>query len=327
MSSFSRRLVLCFTFIQCLTIGDATQTCYWPDGSIAESGAGLPCGSNNEVSHCCSERDACLENGLCYGTGVGVPYRGSCTDQNWNSTKCPKLCNDRTSISSVSCHPVILPLPVLSSAFPHLLLVFSSTMYNTPELIWKHSAVMSNTWANLINCPANGQFWCGDLKDPGPCATGTSASYYTWPSPTGIQTVLGLKDQSPQAVPTSTGVNTAVAVAATGSTPAPTSVVSHSGVNTATAVGAGVGVPLGILVVGLLTLLFWRERRKMAGQRASTDGTFTEDQKAYERRPIAQRRGLINEKEGQMVAAELPDQQEEHSQELDGRSHPALQGR
>lgn len=75
-------------------------TCYYPDGSIAESH--VPCnadavsGTDNASACCLGYGDAyCTVNGLCNYRGGLI--RASCTDSTWKSLKCPRQCtNGRT---------------------------------------------------------------------------------------------------------------------------------------------------------------------------------------------------------------------------------------
>lgn len=74
----------------------ASASCYYPSGSIAP--ADIPCNHNpTEDSACCGQGFICLSNGLCQNPLVaagefGLYSRGSCTDQSWTSSQCPKFC-------------------------------------------------------------------------------------------------------------------------------------------------------------------------------------------------------------------------------------------
>ncbi|KAI1000908.1 hypothetical protein K3495_g7290 [Podosphaera aphanis] len=71
--------VLSVNFVQSLS------TCWYPDGNTIDQ-THVPCNqTSNAPSACCAPQDGC-SGGLCvsiYGT-----YRGSCTDQSWNSPNC-----------------------------------------------------------------------------------------------------------------------------------------------------------------------------------------------------------------------------------------------
>lgn len=72
------------------------QTCYFPDGSVADRDT--PCNSNATnygVSACCAHMDICLDNHLCLAqSGEEVITRGTCTDRTWQSSGCSQYCAD-----------------------------------------------------------------------------------------------------------------------------------------------------------------------------------------------------------------------------------------
>ena len=47
------------------------QTCYWPDGTVPLQSEGYVNCFLNQDSHCCLSSEACLSNGLCYGSRHG----------------------------------------------------------------------------------------------------------------------------------------------------------------------------------------------------------------------------------------------------------------
>lgn len=66
-------------------------TCFYPDGS--PDFYAVPCASEGE-SHCCRNSSGiCLSNGHCmdYLQPFAI-WRGSCTDETWGSSSCPKVC-------------------------------------------------------------------------------------------------------------------------------------------------------------------------------------------------------------------------------------------
>ena len=120
---------MCFYYLTCALVGSprylvlAQQSCYWPNGSDANSTAS--CSSTEDIV-CCQPGDVCLSNGLCYGPGQGTvrskhyssrfdpqfsmsgksqilnerkkTYRSACTVRDWsNRTVCPMaVCNGIT---------------------------------------------------------------------------------------------------------------------------------------------------------------------------------------------------------------------------------------
>ncbi|KAF2738564.1 hypothetical protein EJ04DRAFT_509453 [Polyplosphaeria fusca] len=93
--ALSSRIGLCFLALLTGFFARADSTCYYPNGA---ENRGLPCNSNATVSACCGPGFICLSNGLC-SPGPETQrnyrydfYRSGCTDQSWNSTKCPQFC-------------------------------------------------------------------------------------------------------------------------------------------------------------------------------------------------------------------------------------------
>ena len=78
-----------------------SQSCYYPDGSIAVNDT--PCSSSATGTVCCGPGFACLENRVCQVTTEAQEadpnlnkkifyVRGSCSDQTWASPGCPNFC-------------------------------------------------------------------------------------------------------------------------------------------------------------------------------------------------------------------------------------------
>jgi hypothetical protein len=62
------------------------STCYYPNG-VTEPNH-VPCNQTiTGASACCDPLDACSTSGICLGRS-GWDYRGSCTDQTWDSANC-----------------------------------------------------------------------------------------------------------------------------------------------------------------------------------------------------------------------------------------------
>ncbi|CAD6501895.1 BgTH12-02140 [Blumeria graminis f. sp. triticale] len=90
---------------------DAASTCWYPDG-VTSDPSHVPCNQTiNTASACCNSHDAC-SSGLCvsmYGA-----YRGTCTDQSWNSPNCgsrewPQCITDPSTRRKYSQSTSILP--------------------------------------------------------------------------------------------------------------------------------------------------------------------------------------------------------------------------
>lgn len=74
--------------------------CYDIDGDQTTGPFDLVCDSEAEVSFCCSPNMTCFSNGLCGANLTQFPedltpyYTSKCTDSSWNSSACPKICNN-----------------------------------------------------------------------------------------------------------------------------------------------------------------------------------------------------------------------------------------
>ncbi len=66
------------------------QECFYPNGDPAISDD-HPCSLDGH-STCCPLNWQCLSNGLCYLEKEGYLGRYTCTDQTWESDKCPQIC-------------------------------------------------------------------------------------------------------------------------------------------------------------------------------------------------------------------------------------------
>ena len=81
-----------------LPIARASQ-CYNPDGTTPKNDF-YPCNGTAEVTHCCSDAEACLSNGLCFMKWDTSVNTGLCTDQSWANSACFQPCLECKSIQS-----------------------------------------------------------------------------------------------------------------------------------------------------------------------------------------------------------------------------------
>lgn len=89
MANLSRTLLLfSLCFIKFIT---AAGQCYFPNGD--STNGDFPCDPDADDSPCChgGQGSACLTNKLCRGPD-GNTIRGSCTDQDWESSECAHYC-------------------------------------------------------------------------------------------------------------------------------------------------------------------------------------------------------------------------------------------
>lgn len=74
-----------FVFIFLIKYVQCLATCWYPDGNTIEP-SHIPCNqTTNAPSACCAPQDGC-SSGLC--VSIFGAYRGSCTDQSWDSPNC-----------------------------------------------------------------------------------------------------------------------------------------------------------------------------------------------------------------------------------------------
>ncbi|KAI9730704.1 MAG: hypothetical protein M1834_005673 [Cirrosporium novae-zelandiae] len=85
-------------FLGATLLPSVLATCYFPDGT--ESSTDVACDSGVTDSFCCYKGQACLSTKICLTNpddAVPVYARGTCTDQNWESSACPNFCLDTQS--------------------------------------------------------------------------------------------------------------------------------------------------------------------------------------------------------------------------------------
>lgn len=87
-------MLLIFIFFLTLHTTYASPSCYYPSGDHASTD--VPCSQSGD-SVCCGQGFICLSNGVCQNPLLisnepGLYSRGSCTDQTWNSSQCPRFC-------------------------------------------------------------------------------------------------------------------------------------------------------------------------------------------------------------------------------------------
>ncbi|TVY48411.1 hypothetical protein LOCC1_G001546 [Lachnellula occidentalis] len=216
-------------FIACV---NAAATCWYPDNKTSEP-KHVPCNQTiSTASACCDPNDSCSVSGFCLGQS-GWTYRGSCTDQSWDSTNCPNK--------------------------------FEQCLKN-PD-----TQALESYWAAIWSCADP-----GSAPDKFCCGFGTASccnSSFTLGT-TGVAFKPGLDAyvQSISAAAVSSAMATAMASTSIGTTASPAAQATASqsveanctgtSGDLGTKIGVGVGVPLGVLAVGVLSFLFWRESRR-----------------------------------------------------------------
>ncbi|CAG8975010.1 hypothetical protein HYALB_00012143 [Hymenoscyphus albidus] len=225
----TRYIVPLILFI--LSSTTALDQCFYPDGKTVDP-QHVPCNqtagiATNTFSSCCSRPDACTTSGLCLGS-AGWVYRGSCTDASWASPNCAK------QFPKCNTHP-------------------DGTLY-TSYAVLKTCAARSAMWAPEYCCGENG------VENPDCCQNNFTLGITGTAYQPGNDVVMARRLASL----TSGAAATVTATLGPTSTAGLTASSESSGMDLGTKVGLGVGIPLGVLVLGALALMFWREKRKNA---------------------------------------------------------------
>ncbi|OCL09161.1 hypothetical protein AOQ84DRAFT_27995 [Glonium stellatum] len=220
------------------------QSCHFPDGTV--SGLDVPCNPSALVSACCYSDQACLSNGLCVSDPLNdtlkAYHRGTCTDQNWESSACPLFCelpaNDGTPVFSCNttsdeyccydnckCNSAYETMSF--SGQPYTLTIIGEAYTNT------HVSTTSASSAASSGLSSAGSSSAGPI--------GASAS-----------TTGSVASSTTSATPTNTSSSTSSS--------------SHS---TAIGVGVGVGVGGALLVLGGVAAMWYFRRRKSGGYKTA----------------------------------------------------------
>ncbi|MCJ1470029.1 hypothetical protein MMC07_008674 [Pseudocyphellaria aurata] len=275
-------MILAYLIVSSITIA-AEETCYFPNGrptkDIQKDVSYYPCREGN--STCCVVNEACISNGLCYGSKIDMTYRGACTNPDWIG--CPDYCNS-----------------FRSDGFANL---------------WKCPLTGASVTAGTGN---DGYYWwCGRLSALA-CQNGTDARIF--PVNGGeLQTIIEAP-ASTSLTTTSTSSTTASISSSPASivesprltiTATPTATVGNGGSgesskssNVSVAVGAGVGIPLVAAALGFLGILIRRElRKRRRGDKVVPESTPQEHSPTSG--ATAMQQSLPGELNGHVVGSEL----------------------
>lgn len=230
-------------------LGQATATCYFPDGDI--SPADVACDAEASDSFCCYSKQACLSNKICLtGTADGVNQyaRGTCTDPSWQSGACPDFCLDQQALGNV--------------------------MYSCNV-----TGVDSYCCNDGCSCDASaGEEVVSFTGTPYTISVIGVTGTYPNPSSTtssSISTTSSSSSTTPTPSTSSLTVSTTDSAYTSSSTPS-TSTSSSSRNNSssksvAIGAGVGVGVGVGILLLGAGAIFFYRRRRAKRNMPSSTE--------------------------------------------------------
>lgn len=212
----------------------ASQTCYWPNGAVAQGY--VPCNLDQTNSMCCAdqEQSACLSNGLCLWLGDFSIDRGGCTDSSWASGACVQTCRSDPDDGHAD---------------------VTQCINNTVGLEWccgfNNDCCSGSGGVIAVGVAAStgGSFYAVSM--PGSSSTSATAS-------SGSATT-STTPNSPSITSPSFMLTSQAAPSATLCSNSKTTSKCHE-----VAVGAGVGVPLGLaftIVLGLFLLEQWKRKR------------------------------------------------------------------
>jgi hypothetical protein len=210
-----------------------------------------PCNTTQTNSACCLPQDSCTAQGLCLGTS-NFNYRGSCTDKTWQSNSCPQTCRQGKS-------QILVMLSLANGSIDP----FTKQPYGvqTPIISCSGPGAIPNEFC----CNSVGRNCCS-IAPFGLGSTGNAFSH-------GLdQLVLNLRNAQNGISSSSSSSASSPASSSKNSTPAKPS----NALSVASTVGLAIGLPLGALVVGILSFLFWREKRRSTKQKISRGGIIVD---------------------------------------------------
>ncbi|OCK75199.1 hypothetical protein K432DRAFT_386335 [Lepidopterella palustris CBS 459.81] len=243
MSHFDKFVTLTILLL-CSPFVIADQTCYWPNGAVAQGY--VPCNPGQTNSMCCAGQgeSACLSNGLCLWLADFSIDRGGCTDSSWASGACVQTCRNNPNDGHADV------TQCLNTTSLEYCCGFNNDCCNG----------VGGVLAVGVAAPTGGSFFAVSM--PGRSSTSTAF-------PTGSATTSTTSNSLPTT--SSYALSTRAAPSAT-TCPTP----SNSSQCHEVAIGAGVGVPLGlafIIAFGLFLLEHWRRKRDNIAAGALNTGT------------------------------------------------------
>lgn len=224
------------------------QTCYYPDGSIANTDRACIL-EGQDFSFCCGQNYACLANKVCSNTissasGINL-VRGSCTDHSWESEFCPNFCtgvdqNDSGGNAMEFCSGDIWLCD--SNEKPSN----CSTGENTVTLLGGTDALTTIGVAPAVT-PST--------------SSSSSSTTSSSTSTTSTESSSTSTSTSSSTSPTDQSSTSPPQPAAASGTPEAS---SSSGLSTGAKAGIGIGVPLGVMAIAVIAYFAWRQGRKSA---------------------------------------------------------------
>ncbi|MCJ1465616.1 hypothetical protein MMC07_004235 [Pseudocyphellaria aurata] len=256
-------MILAYLTVSSITVAiiEGEETCYFPNGIPAKDLDGVPyyrCHDGD--SPCCAINEACISNGLCYGSTIDMTYRGGCTNPAWvgcpaeycnnfrsdgfaNLWKCPPAAGSSGSEGYWWCGPNAVQACLVGPDAS----TFKVDGGSLQTILKAQQAAGSTglTATSTINTTAS---ITSSIRLTATLTFSTTASLTSLP---------GSIVDSPPITITATATATATAAVANGGS----SESSGKSSNASVAIGAGVGIPLGAVALGVLGYLRWRDLR------------------------------------------------------------------
>ncbi|KAI6803382.1 hypothetical protein KC361_g766 [Hortaea werneckii] len=318
------------TFTPLLVREARAQSCYYPNGDLAEGMAA--CSADGGA--CCPFQWECLSNGLCYLGNADYYGRYTCTDQSWSNSTCPGLCTQGNTASgneailqcadgswccdgnrSFDCceeaDAIFFDLPDGTSiAYISSVPSASAATSSSPE-----DRTETTTFSFSMSDPitASRTETSSDVEETTSAAqpSQTTSTTRTTPSSTSPSTTEVPSTITSQAVTTGTNGAASTLYIISTVTPEPDPIYTPTETssdddddeptspNLALIIGIAVGLPLILLALSLLTCLLWkRHRRRTTTTRQRSPNGSTE---------YNSQGGGVDEKFGSQVGHLAPD--------------------
>ncbi|RMY16460.1 hypothetical protein D0866_13669 [Hortaea werneckii] len=276
----------------------AAQSCYYPNGDLAEGMAAC----SGDGGACCPFQWDCLSNGLCYLENADYYGRYTCTDQSWSNSTCPGLCTQGNTASgneailqcvdgswccdgnrgsgSFDCceeaDAVFFDLPdgtsiAYISSVPSASSATPSSSEDTTETTSSPSLASDPTSSSSTETPSEVAETSPTAQPSQTTSTTPTTSSFTSPSTTEAPSTI-----TSQAITTGTNGAASTLYIVSTVTPQPdplsnpfesSSDDEPTSPNRAFIIGIAVGLPTLLLAISLLAYLLWKRHRKSTNQR------------------------------------------------------------
>ncbi|GAB1738783.1 hypothetical protein NU219Hw_g3573t1 [Hortaea werneckii] len=306
MRMLPRRYAWLATLNSILAHQVAAQSCYYPNGDLAEGMAA--CSADGGA--CCPFQWECLSNGLCYLGNADYYGRYTCTDQSWSNSTCPGLCTQGNTASgneailqcadgswccdgnrSFDCceeaDAVFFDLPDGTS----IAYISSVPSASSATLSSSEDTTEKTTTSSLVTAPTS-RFTTGTPSEVAEASSTAQPSQTTSTTPTTSSSTSPSATEAPSTITSqaiTTGTNGAASTLYIVSTVTPqpdpisTPNSNSSDDSSPTAsptraliIGIAVGLPTLLLALSLLACLLWKRHHRRKPTKRNDPTTTTE---------------------------------------------------